>query len=381
MPATVLPALAPVTPAAPPAGPADGVARDDDAFSRALADARGAREADDAEAGPRDAGAAARPNGAPRPGGAGAAGRPAAARTGQGANPAPPASPSTAPDRAAVLDDTPATDAAEAPADTGTDPVGGEPGAPWLAWLRLGSADAAAAGGAPAGRAQAVMEGAGRGGRAAHPAGLPGAVAGVAADERAVDAWHAEASARSVEAVASAAAGAAPSGSATAPPAPSALPAAPEPAAAAGAAPAEARLGAPLASPEFASQFGTQVALFVRQGVQHARLQLNPAELGPVQVQITLDGSAATVQLVADQALTRQALEQAMPVLAGSLREAGLTLAGGGVFEQPRERPARDHGGRGTADAGAGDAHGREAEPAGVTPVTARRRGVVDLVA
>jgi flagellar hook-length control protein FliK len=99
----------------------------------------------------------------------------------------------------------------------------------------------------------------------------------------------------------------------------------------------ETRLQAPLGSPEFAPQLGAQVSMMVRDGVQHARLHMTPAEMGPISVQIQLDGNNAQIHLAAEHAATRQALEQAMPTLAGSMREAGLTLTGGGVFEQPRQ--------------------------------------------
>ncbi len=151
--------------------------------------------------------------------------------------------------------------------------------------------------------------------------------------------------------------------------------------------PAHARLGASPGSPEFATQLGAQLSTFVREGVQHARLELHPLELGPVTVQIALDGTLARVNMAAEHASTRQALEQAMPALAGSLREAGLTLSGGGVFEQPRQSQPESggtagsgaqgerQGERGTAAAGA------DRGPAPVNPLTLRRRGVVDLVA
>ena len=149
---------------------------------------------------------------------------------------------------------------------------------------------------------------------------------------------------------------------------------------------AQAQLPAPLGSPEFAPQLGAQISTFVRDGVQHAQLHLNPAEMGPVTVQIQLDGQAAQVSLLADQAMTRQALEQAMPQLAGSLREAGLTLTGGGVFQQPRQtggEPGSSEGrssrGRvGTRAAGALDSTTEAAQRGAASP---RRRGVVDLVA
>lgn len=142
----------------------------------------------------------------------------------------------------------------------------------------------------------------------------------------------------------------------------------------------DAHVAAPLGSPEFAPAVGAQVSLLVREGVQEARLQLNPAEMGPVTVKIQIDGSNAQVTMSAEQAPTRQALEQALPVLAGALREGGLTLTGGGVFEQPRQpregQPA-PRGGR------SGDRE-EDAAVGSVGGAAAQRwtsRGVVDLYA
>ena len=95
-------------------------------------------------------------------------------------------------------------------------------------------------------------------------------------------------------------------------------------------------LPVPVDSPEFASAFGVQVSVFARDGVQHAELHLNPAEMGPVSIAITLDGSQARVEFGADLAATRQAIENGLPELASALRDAGFTLAGGGVAQHSR---------------------------------------------
>jgi len=147
---------------------------------------------------------------------------------------------------------------------------------------------------------------------------------------------------------------------------------------------AEARLQAAPGSAEFAPALGAQLNVFLRDGVQHARLHLHPAELGPLTVQIQLDGAAAQVRLAAEHPLTRQALEQAMPTLAGTLRESGLTLTGGGVFEQPAN-PQPQQDGRTPADGRSpGDRESRDSTAqADAAPLRmlGPRRGVVDLVA
>lgn len=146
---------------------------------------------------------------------------------------------------------------------------------------------------------------------------------------------------------------------------------------------AEHEVRAPVHSPEFAPALGAQLTLLVKDGVTEARLHLNPAEMGPIAVQIQLDGTQARVEMVAEQAATRQVLEQSMPSLAGALRESGLTLAGGGVFEQsarrePADRPGTGDGRRSGTGQAAGDG-GVAGAPA--APRTVAVRGLVDLFA
>lgn len=103
----------------------------------------------------------------------------------------------------------------------------------------------------------------------------------------------------------------------------------------------EVRLATPVHSQQFMPHLAGELVLLARDGVQEARVQLHPAELGPIAVRITLDGSSAQVRLAVDSAFTRDLLEQGLPTLAAAMRENGITLSGGGVFQQPRD-PARD---------------------------------------
>jgi flagellar hook-length control protein FliK len=143
----------------------------------------------------------------------------------------------------------------------------------------------------------------------------------------------------------------------------------------------QAELKAPVGTIEFAPALGSQLSVMVRDGVEHAQLKLNPADMGPIEVRISLDGTQAQVDFSAANAATRQALQEAVPALASALRESGLTLSGGGVFEQARER--RNDSRPDFADARQGGGDGAADPLAGGLPASGstRPRGVVDLYA
>jgi flagellar hook-length control protein FliK len=149
-------------------------------------------------------------------------------------------------------------------------------------------------------------------------------------------------------------------------------------------APAEAHVAATPGTPQFAPAIGHRIAVFARDGVDEARVHLNPAEMGPVAVQLAVDGTQVRVQLVAEHAATRQALEQALPTLAGALREAGLTLAGGGVFQQSPQQGGGDSQAQAQGRAPAGGvltAAAETADDAASTGHSAQVDALVDLFA
>jgi flagellar hook-length control protein FliK len=124
---------------------------------------------------------------------------------------------------------------------------------------------------------------------------------------------------------------------------------------AATAAPTSVVVATPLTAPDFAQQLGVHLTVLAKDGVQQAELHLNPADMGPVSVQIVMDGTQAHVAFGADMAATRQAIEAGLPELASALRDAGFTLAGGGVSQHA--------GGRGGG--GGGDSSGSDGQRRG----------------
>ncbi len=114
--------------------------------------------------------------------------------------------------------------------------------------------------------------------------------------------------------------------------------------------PATATVSTAVGDPGFHEALAAQVSVFARGGLSKAELHLNPAELGPVSVHITMHGDQARVDFGADRAQTRQVIEAGWAELATSLQDAGFTLSGGGVSEQAgrqaSEREAASHNGR-----------------------------------
>jgi flagellar hook-length control protein FliK len=156
-------------------------------------------------------------------------------------------------------------------------------------------------------------------------------------------------------------------------------------------APAQASLAMPLQSPAFAPALGQQIEVWMRDGIQHAEVQLTPQELGPIRVQIAVDGTATRVALHADAAETREALQQALPQLSEALGQAGLSLSGGGVSDQStsqsRGQSASDEargGGRGSASGTAAGSSGSDSglgALAGSGRPPSAPRGLVDAYA
>jgi len=302
------------------------------------------------------------------------------------------ASPRTAPGSDAAAAGAPAQ--APAPSAPATDPSAYRPTAATLERSDPGDAQPTAEAGARAARpavatAVPIAEpGAAKDGRTAAAASAQTDLAAMPATDKAVDSrasadlQTATASATVAAAARSAAAAAPPSAdlvAVAAPLMPASAAAAPAGGAlAAGAAP-QALLPQPPGSPAFAAALGQQVGLWLRQGVPQAVLQLHPAELGPVAVRITLDGTQAHVDFTALHAATRSAIEASLPALAGALREGGLTLAGGGVFDRPRDP------GDGSRPGTPATRENTPAEHASAAPAAApalpHRRGIVDLVA
>ena len=147
---------------------------------------------------------------------------------------------------------------------------------------------------------------------------------------------------------------------------------------------AVASLAPPLDHPDFAQALGAQVAVWAVGGQHEAELQLNPGNMGPVQVWIGVDGAQAQVRFTADLAATRDALSAALPQLEQALAREGLQLGGADVQGRDARAGSGSHPGddpapRSRTRSGASTA-GAEPLGLGSRPPLATR-GLIDLYA
>ncbi|HVL56513.1 MAG TPA: flagellar hook-length control protein FliK, partial [Burkholderiaceae bacterium] len=90
-------------------------------------------------------------------------------------------------------------------------------------------------------------------------------------------------------------------------------------------------LPTPLRDPGFAAALADRVRMIVNAKLQSAELVLNPAELGPVRIEVSMQADAATVSFTASHPETRSILEQSLPRLREMLGNEGLQLGGASV--------------------------------------------------
>ncbi|ASK20968.1 flagellar hook-length control protein FliK [Halomonas sp. N3-2A] len=99
--------------------------------------------------------------------------------------------------------------------------------------------------------------------------------------------------------------------------------------------PATATLNTPLTSPAWPSQLGQQLIQFAQRGGEHqVKMQLHPAELGPLSITLKVTEQGTQAHFLSSHAPVRQAIEQAIPQLREALAEQGISLGETSVGEQ-----------------------------------------------
>lgn len=146
-------------------------------------------------------------------------------------------------------------------------------------------------------------------------------------------------------------------------------------------------IGTPVGEPGFGQDLARGMVYLARSGSQSAQLTLDPAHLGPVRVEVQMNGQQASLIISASQEATRTAMHESLPQLHALFEQSGLRLTGAQIGDgsqansggQSGHRPDRSSAsasnlatGPGTGDAPASDA---------IALPASRRIGLVDTFA
>ncbi len=112
--------------------------------------------------------------------------------------------------------------------------------------------------------------------------------------------------------------------------------------------------------PQWGQALAQRVVWMVGQDKQVAELKLNPANLGPLEVKLTLHHDQASVSLLASSGAVRDALEQALPRLRDMLGQQNIQLAQADVGY--RQAPGDGSAGAQGNGHGAGHADGERGQ-------------------
>lgn len=136
----------------------------------------------------------------------------------------------------------------------------------------------------------------------------------------------------------------------------------------------------PIGDPQWARSLGERLAVVVRGEHQTARMSLNPAHLGPIDIQLRLQDDQAQLWLTAQHPQAREALESAMPRLREMFAQQGIDLSQQGSSGQPREQGTDEQSAPPTVVAATGSG-GEESGPGSGPAWVRRETGLIDAYA
>jgi flagellar hook-length control protein FliK len=115
-------------------------------------------------------------------------------------------------------------------------------------------------------------------------------------------------------------------------------------------------LNTPLQHPDWNNDFANRIAWLANNRVQAAEIRLNPQHLGPIEIQVRLDGDQASLVFGTAHAQVRDAIEAALPRLREMFAAQGLDM--GSVDVDLRDGGAPAFADLGREAGGGGNSHG-----------------------
>lgn len=141
-------------------------------------------------------------------------------------------------------------------------------------------------------------------------------------------------------------------------------------------------IAAPVGSKDWPDEFSQKVTWVCNQQNQVAELHLNPPDLGPMSVVLTVADNQASAVFTSAHSAVREAIENAMPKLRESLAENGIMLGNATVNDQAPRDNGSNNLTQQRSQAANGKSEASNNAPAISAPVITRRHnGLVDTFA
>lgn len=141
----------------------------------------------------------------------------------------------------------------------------------------------------------------------------------------------------------------------------------------------------PLHSNAWSQDFGEKIVWMAKNDHQSAQLNINPPQLGPVQITLQINGDQASAIFASPHPEVRQAIESSLTQLKEMLASAGINLGqtdiGANLAQQNRDTPFQSaNGNRSTGENAILPGIGNATDNGQSSPIQ-RGRGLVDLFA
>ncbi len=140
------------------------------------------------------------------------------------------------------------------------------------------------------------------------------------------------------------------------------------------AAPQVMTLQTPVFKPGWQEAFNSNIMLLVREQAQTARLNVNPPDLGPIEIRLSVQNDQASIQFFSQHGVIRDVIEDAFPRLREMLASNGIDLGDVNVSKHPDSQ--HTPGGPEAYPADPGEPPADFAEPVPTRQI--RLRGLVD---
>lgn len=142
------------------------------------------------------------------------------------------------------------------------------------------------------------------------------------------------------------------------------------------------QINMPVGATGWDAELGQKVVWMINDKQHVAELRVNPPELGPLDIKLTIDDHQTTAVFASPHSAVREAVESALPRLREVLAESGIMLGNASVTaDSPRDGSAYTPQRQSPSAPAEPIADSLSARTRHPTPASARGRGLVDLFA